>query len=221
LSFLECKGLSIRKGEKLLISNFDFRIESPFFLVLIGDNGSGKTSLLKAVLGSEDPTAGTIVNGFTTVAYLSQFNTTSFDLRVDSVVVMGLYKNKSFWSDYSEEDYKSVSDALNRVGLEGYENRMVWSLSGGEQQLVWLAQQLLKQPDLIVLDEPTAHLDIRNKQAFFKVIKEELAKGCNVICATHDLYLLKGLSGDYIQIFDKGIQQGRLRNSFISELYVF
>ena len=218
MSFLEFKGLTVRKGEKLLIDNFNFRIEGPFFLALLGDNGTGKSSLLKVVLGLEKQEKGSVIQGFKKTAYLSQFNDVAFDLNVKDVVVMGLYDGKSIFDNYSSEDYKTVCQMLTKVGLPDYEERKLWSLSGGEQQLVWLAQQLLRKPDLLILDEPTSHLDIRNKVKFFSLIEKEFRSGVSILCTTHDIYLLKSLSGRYIHLGER-IDTGELSKQFLESLY--
>lgn len=218
MSAFAVKGLSIKRGRQLLIDDLSFTIESPFFLALIGNNGSGKTSFLKAVL-NQIPYKGEILNSSTKVGYIAQKHQLQFDIKVRDLVVMGAYSGKGVFDNYSKDDYQKVDLLLTKVGLSNKLDSTYFELSGGEQQLVWLAQQLMLEPQLLLLDEPTANLDVRNKIAFFKSIKKLVAEGTQVICVTHDLFFIKEMKGMLLNLSEYQPKLKELSNQVIADVY--
>ena len=202
MSAFAVKGLSIKRNGLSLIDKLSFSIESPFFLALIGDNGCGKTTFLKAIL-KQIPFEGNISVFTSKIGYIAQKSQLQFDMQVKDLVVMGGYSGKGLFDNYTEEDYDKVREILSKVGLLHKYASSYLSLSGGEQQLVWLAQQLMLSPDLLLLDEPTANLDIKNKTLFFSHITELVKQGTQVICVTHDLFFLKNMKGFCLNLCNK------------------
>ena len=202
MSTFTIKGLSIKRNGQLIIDDLSFEIENPFFLALIGDNGCGKTTFLKAIL-QQIPFSGEIKTNTNKVGYIAQKSQLQFDMKVKDLVVMGAYDGKRLFDNYSLRDYQKVKELLEKVGLSHKYDSSYLALSGGEQQLVWLAQQLMLDPDLLLLDEPTANLDVTNKTLFFSNIKELVQQGTQIICVTHDLFFLKEMDGFYLNLSDK------------------
>ena len=199
MSTFTVKGLSIKRSGQLIIDDLSFIIESPFFLALIGDNGCGKTTFLKAIL-QQVPFEGEILTNTNKIGYIAQKSQLQFDMKVKDLVVMGAYDGKGLFDNYSVTDYQTAKELLGKVGLVHKYDSSYLALSGGEQQLVWLAQQLMLAPKLLLLDEPTANLDVRNKILFFRHIKELVKQGTQIICVTHDLFFLKEMDGFYLNL---------------------
>ncbi len=194
MSTFAVKGLSIKRNGLSVIDKLTFTIESPFFLAIVGDNGCGKTTFLKAVLG-QIPYDGEIQITSSQIGYIAQKSQLQFDVKVKDLVVMGAYSGKGLFDNYSIEDYLKVKETLGKVGLGAKYEISYLDLSGGEQQLVWLAQQLMLSPQILLLDEPTASLDIKNKALFFSHVSQLVKQGTQVVCVTHDLFFLKQLDG--------------------------
>ena len=212
------KGLSIKRNGLSLIDNLSFVLEGPFFLAIVGNNGCGKTTFLKAIL-SQLPYQGEINIPSSTIGYIAQKSQLQFDVAIKDLVVMGAYSKKGVFDNYSIEDYQEVEKTLLRVGLKEKSDVSYLKLSGGEQQLVWLAQQLMSSPKLLLLDEPTASLDVKNKSLFFSHINELVEQGTQVICVTHDLFFLKKMRGFCINLSDENPQVHKLSSKLIDEVY--
>jgi len=202
LSAFAVKGFSIERNGLLLINELSFSVEDPFFLAITGDNGSGKTTFLKAIL-DKHPYRGVITKPSGNIGYIAQKNQLQFDMKVKDLLVMGCYTNKGVFDNYSTEDYHLVKVVLQKIGLAHKYEQSYQDLSGGEQQLIWLAQQLILSPKLLLLDEPTANLDIKNKTLFFSHLKTLIKQGTQIICVTHDLYFLKNMNGYCINVSAK------------------
>lgn len=175
------------------LEDVSLTIEDHDFLSIIGPNGAGKTTLLKVILGLIQPAKGSVTVfgsppeiGRKNIGYVPQdirFDST-FPISVFDVVLMGRYKG--LLSSYTEEDKEVVIDALKTVEMVRFKDRQIGTLSGGEQQRVFLARALARQPRLLLLDEPTASIDPDMRKAFYELLtslKEEMA----VLLVTHDV----------------------------------
>ena len=202
----------------MLIDNLSFTLESPFFLGLIGNNGSGKTTFLQAIL-EQVSYEGEIHTSTKKIGYIAQKHQLQFDIKVKDLVVMGAYNKKSVFDNYSKEDYLKVDILLTKVGLGHKKEKSYLQLSGGEQQLVWLAQQLMLEPELLLLDEPTANLDVQNKFIFFNIVKQIVGEGTQVVCVTHDLFFLKKMNGYFLDFSTDKLKIENLSCFSIDEIY--
>ena len=203
MAYLSVHNLTLRTESRLLLNNLDFQLEKASFLAIVGHNGAGKTTFLKAL------TKQALFEGFVcfkeedSLAYLEQHNQLPFDLPVIELVVMGRYKHTSFFRNYSDKDYSLAQEALNTVGLSGFGNRTFYTLSGGEQQLVLIAQLITQEVDFMLLDEPTQSLDIRNKQRVMDVLLKLNNEGKTIIITTHDIDYLQQMNGYLINFSSK------------------
>ena len=153
------------------------------FVGLIGPNGSGKTSLLRCAWRFSKPERGEVKLDHHNVwkqssrwcaqriAVVLQEFPDAFGLTVDEVVAMGRTPHKGLFDGDTEADRQLAKNALESVGLHGFEDHAFATLSGGEKQRVILARALTQQPDLLVLDEPTNHLDPRYQLALLQLVK--------------------------------------------------
>lgn len=191
---LSVHNLHINIAHKVLIENLSFEISHPVFVAVIGHNGSGKTSLFKAFLNLL-PYRGKIFLS-SPPSLLSQKNTIHFDIPARELAVMGMFGEKKFFDSYSEQDFAATEAVFKQLGISRLSQANVLQLSGGEQQLVWLAQLLLQNRDILLLDEPTQYLDVLNKKRVFNLIGNLVKeKHKTVLCSTHDLLNLYSMEG--------------------------
>jgi len=205
LPILEVKSLSLGFEEKLIIEGISFAIEKPSFVAIIGHNGCGKTTFFKSLIQSH-PYKGEIflfdqkINRSQTspgqVAILEQRNLVNFQIKVKDIVVMGLFRGKGFFENYTALDYERVLELLEFLGRPDLYEKEFNHLSGGEQQLVWIAQMMIQEADIYLLDEPTQYLDLYYKKVLFDLMGDWVKKfNKTVFCITHDLYYLETMDG--------------------------
>ncbi|WP_026462152.1 ABC transporter ATP-binding protein [Adhaeribacter aquaticus] len=209
---LEVKNLVAGYEQRVLIRNLFFSIPAPALVAIVGHNGSGKTTFFKAFTSTisyqgqiliqqqnikfvKNPAASGILS------YLPQKNTVNFPIQVQDLVVMGLFRNKRFFEQYSREDYVLAERILARLQIAHLAKREFTELSGGEQQLIWLAQLMLHNATVCLLDEPTQHLDIYHKKRVFNLLQSWVQEDQKlVLCITHDLSNLYGHTGYILNI---------------------
>jgi iron complex transport system ATP-binding protein len=123
------------------------------------------------------------------LAYVRQAPSLTFDFTVEELVLLGRAPHRGWLQAYQAADRSRVRDALSRVDLDGFAHRSVLSLSGGETQRVFLAQALVQEADLLLLDEPTSHLDVHYQFAFMDQVADLVANQRTVLAVFHDLEL--------------------------------
>jgi zinc/manganese transport system ATP-binding protein/zinc transport system ATP-binding protein len=168
------------------------------FVGLVGPSGAGKTSLLKAMLGGLPSVAGQVRVGDALVTpgappsgvgYVPQIETVdwSFPVTVEDVVMMGRVRRMGPLPWPSREDRRATSAILERLGLAGLGRRHIRDLSGGQQQRVFLARALIGEPQTLILDEPTASVDVKTRDDILHLLAELNRQGVTVILTTHEL----------------------------------
>ncbi len=215
------KELSVSKEGKQILAPVNLEIEGSFFLGVVGANGIGKSTFLKCLLGKESY-QGQIASSFdkNDIGYLAQLQDLNFDLVVRDIVVMGLYKETGMFRSYTSHHFDRVEGILEDLSISNLLNQMYSTLSGGEKQLVWLAQTLISEPRLLILDEPTSDLDIYNKLNLIKLLQQlHVDKGLSVVLVTHDLYLLKEIEGDLLHIGKEQSIRSKISPETINEFY--
>lgn len=199
-------------GNKNIIHGFSYSFSNGFYAI-VGNNGSGKSTLLKSVL-NEIPFLGHIqVHGV--CSYLPQSNSISISTKVLDLVVMGRYRFKKFFESYKKHDFVLAEEMLEKLKILHLANFDFTTLSGGEQQMVLFAQMLLNNANILILDEPTLHLDIKNKHLLFSVLSNEINNGKIILCVTHDIDMLKNMSGKILYVKDRLIHEYELTKESI------
>jgi iron complex transport system ATP-binding protein len=216
MSGLVVEGVTVRAGERTILSGAGFSAPAGAITGLIGPNGAGKSTLISAVLGLRRLAVGEIMFDGTSLpammaaeraklcAHVEQFATTTERLSVRDVVALGRVPFQSAWQSVpTARDDAVVASALEIMGMTGFAGRLYHLLSGGEQQRVQIARALAQEPRLLLLDEPTSHLDIRAQLLVLDVLRRQAQAGCTVVLAMHDLNLATRYC-DHLVVLDGG-----------------
>ena len=196
ISTISADHLCVGYGKHPVVSGVNLELQAGSLLVLIGTNGSGKSTLLKTLAGLITPVHGDLhVLGEpagklpTRVAYLPQHPVSSHTLPlcVQDVVAMGRYAHLGLFKRSTDADRTIVLESMKRTGIDGEANEPIRDLSGGQQQRTHLAQVLARRAEVLLLDEPTAGLDLNGRKAVAELIATERARGVTVVLATHEL----------------------------------
>ena len=186
---IELDGISHSYGGPTVLEHVHLTIEQGAFLGVIGPSGSGKTTLLRLVLGNLRPTEGEVRRrADLRIAYVPQVETVNwnFPITVSEVVLMSAAA-KWYRQRATKSELKRVSELLDQLGLGGFEDRHIRELSGGQQQRVFLARALHREPELLVLDEPTSGVDVRTRHEVVHLLTDLHRNGTSVVLSTHDI----------------------------------
>ena len=202
MSGLVVRDLQVSLDKHPIIRDVSFSAPAGAVTGFIGPNGAGKSTLLAAILGLRRPSGGTITfDGIDLpamaaaeraklCAYVEQFATTTERLTVRDVVALGRVPFQSTWqASPSARDQAIVAAALETMGVAEFAGRLYLTLSGGQQQRVQIARALAQEPRLLLLDEPTSHLDIQAQLRVLALLRRRASVGCTVLLAMHDLNL--------------------------------
>ena len=188
-SLVEVDGVSHSYGGPVVLDHVHLSIDAGSFLGIIGPSGSGKTTLLRIILGNLTPSHGSVKREpGRRVAYVPQVETVNwnFPITVSEVVLMSRASSKRRpWATATE--CGDVASVLEQLGLAGLGDRHIRELSGGQQQRVFLARALHRQPDLLVLDEPTSGVDVRTRHEVVHLLTDLHRDGMAVVLTTHDI----------------------------------
>jgi zinc transport system ATP-binding protein len=170
---LEDVSFAYGRGPDVL-RDVDLAVERGEFVAIAGPNGGGKTTLLRLVLGLERPTTGRVTVSARRIGYLPQRALASVDapITVRELVSAGRASRTRLVGPLSRDDRAAVRTAIERVGLDAQADRRLATLSGGQQQRAFIAKALASDPDLLVLDEPTAGVDAEAQEAVAALLDE-------------------------------------------------
>lgn len=195
---IELHGLTARYGAATVLHDVDLQIPSGQFVGLIGPSGAGKTSLLRAMLGTMPAVQGSVtVCGQAIepgrppagVGYVLQVETVdwTFPVTVEDVVLMGRVRRMGLLPWPSRADRREVADTLDQLGIGHLRRRHIRDLSGGQQQRTFLARALVGRPAILLLDEPTASVDIRTRDDILHLLVALHRRGITIVMSTHEL----------------------------------
>ncbi len=218
---IRCDKLTIGYGTQVVQSALTFSLDEGEMVCMLGPNGCGKSTLLRTVAGLQPPLAGMYeVQGLSSekssensaerAKHLALVLTERLSLEhttVHDVVAMGRYPYSSFLGGLSADDEEVIADALQQVGLQDMADTYFNNHSDGEKQRILIAKALAQQTPVILLDEPTAHLDLPNRIRTLQLLRH-LAheQGKTILISTHELDLALQLSDRILLMYDGGIQ---------------
>ena len=193
-------NLSFGYTDSRVIDNLSLKVDSGELIVVVGENGGGKSTLLKLILGELKPKLGSIkllgkdidsLNSFKDIGYVPQMNIVNkipFPITCLELVVLNLYEDFGFIKVPKKRHLKKAKEILLSMGLEKYIDTPFNELSGGLQQRVLISRAMINSPEVLILDEPIAGVDGESKIHFFEIIQELNKKhNMTVILVTHEV----------------------------------
>ena len=199
---VEFDHATIKLGGRSILADASLTIQAGEFIGVLGPNGAGKTTLMRAILGLLPPSAGSLrvfgrtpQRGNTDIGYLPQVRTVLPDLRVRGVDFIGSSLHGECWGlpSLSRHDRSMIEETLEAVGARELGHRPLSEISGGERQRLLLAQAVLGQPKLLLLDEPLISLDARHQEIVIDLVHKVCReRGITVLFSAHELNQLLG-----------------------------
>ena len=225
MPIISVKNLTVKYGDREILSGVSFDIEKGDYVGIAGQNGSGKTTLVKTLLGLVRPEKGEIsidgisLDNFNTwgkIGYLPQSLSLSnplFPASVKEVVGLGLLSEKIFPKRINPKDEQRIIAALELLGISNIKEKLIGELSGGQQQRVFLAHALVSNPEILILDEPTTALDPEIRGIFFETLnKLNKENGVTILLISHDVSHIGNFAQKLLYIDKKTIFFGPFKN---------
>ena len=191
MTILEVENLKVVYSNHVALENINFKIDEGEYVCLVGENGSGKSTLIKTIVGLLKQEEGKIGLNISLdeVAYLSQTNLKDLNFPATSreIIMSGVQKHNKL-PFYTKQDKKIYNEVVKKLKIEDIQNRRIGDLSGGQKQIVLIARALIREPKLLILDEPATGLDYNITKELYKIL-DNLNKEnkMTIIMATHDL----------------------------------
>jgi len=233
---LKVQNISFSYDTTDIIKNVTFSSEKGEFLGIIGPNGAGKSTMLRILCGILEPQRGNVFilnenikdinqkSRAQKISFVPQETHFALNFLVEDVVLLGRYPYLSAFQRERKEDTEAVEHALAYANVMEFRKRPINSLSSGERQRVVLARALAQQPKILLLDEPTSHLDLHHQYAIMQLLKKLNAEGLSVVTVNHDL----NLASLYCQrlllmyegtIYSEGTPQSLINNENLKHVY--
>jgi zinc transport system ATP-binding protein len=233
---IEVNHVSFGYDGKPILKDISFFVNKGDYLGIIGANGSGKSTLLKLLLKILNLSSGEVkffgvnVNGFNEwnkIGYIAQnatsFNS-SFPASVEEVVGANLFSKIGLFKAPGKEHKELVYQALKKVGMQDYGKRLIGHLSGGQQQRVFIARALVSDPEILILDEPAAGVDIESEEALYCLLAElNTELNLTVVMVTHDIGAITIHANRFICLGENGFfehsPKDEKTNELLTEIY--
>ncbi len=199
-TIIEIQNLNFSYNGQPVLVDVNFNLQAGDFMVMIGPNGGGKTTLIKLMLGLLKADTGTVrIFGQSPQSVSHRIGYVPQDVHINKnfpvsaldVVLMGNIRPGRGWSRPSRQDRAAAMEALRLVEMGAFGNQRIGELSGGQKQRVLVARALVTNPELLFLDEPTASIDTKGQGEFYALLKE-LNKTITIIIVSHDLMVISG-----------------------------
>lgn len=214
---LEVRDMSVSYGERAILHDVSFDLRDGQTIALLGANGAGKTTLIKALNRSIGIARGEIVLDelpldslsrreiARSIAVVAQENETRFPVTVLEFVLSGRFAHGGAFGWETDADISLARQALTDCDLRAYESRLMNELSGGERQRVVLARAVATNARILLLDEPTANLDLAHQAMMFRLVRKCCEMGAAAVVITHDLNLAAEFADEIIMLKDGSI----------------
>lgn len=212
--YIKVKDMSFNYEDEPVLSDINFTVDPGEFVMLTGENGAAKTTLLRNILGLLDPTTGEthIAKNNASgedlkIGYVPQ-QVSSFNIGFPSTVLelveSGRYPQNRWFKRLDEKDKEHVYRALDSVGMWEMRNKKIGELSGGQKQRISLARIFAMDPDLFVLDEPTTGMDSESREKFYRLLKRNTkVHNKAILMVTHDHLELRPYVDKHIELLRK------------------
>lgn len=212
---MEFKNVSFEYEDKLILENLNFNVKQGNYIGIVGPNGCGKTTLLKLIIKEISPIRGNIkildknideFNHWEEIRYVNQKSntfTSSFPAIVTEVVSMDLAPKIGLFKKIKKKHLEEVNKVLKLVGIYECKDKLIESLSGGQQQKVFICRALMRNPKILILDDPTVGIDINGQKEFYDILKK---LNITIIIVSHDLFIVREEVKKIAVIKDKGIK---------------
>ncbi len=209
MAVVSVEDLNVAYGNHQVISDLSFTVNEGDFMVVIGENGVGKTTLVRALLGLIKPHSGEIdVPASNLIGYVPQFRNIDeeYPLSIRDFVSLNVKKTGFPW--LSKKERAKVDRMIRMTDLTAIADRPLGLASGGEKQRAYLAQALLRSPKLLILDESTASLDNEMKYELLDLVTRFQQENLSVMFITHDWDLARHFGTRYLQMIPNGYSEG-------------
>ena len=200
------RAVEANYGERPVVRGIDLEVGAGELWVVLGPNGAGKSTFLRTLLGLHEKSAGTIdvfgraLETWTRgelarrIAWVPQVFEPAFGFTGLELVTMGRSPHLGLWGLPSQTDVEHAREVLRELSLEHLANRPSTLLSGGEQRLLLLARAFVQSPELLLLDEPTAFLDLRHQVETLRWVRERTRRGMAAVAMLHDVNLAAAIA---------------------------
>jgi len=218
MTVLETHNLNVGYGNRSVLAEVNLTVRQGSFTALIGANGSGKSTLLRTLAGSQAPLGGSVSLSGTDMKLLRRSEiskklamvftdrTGGGGLSVEETVEIGRYPYTGLLGRLGNEDHKIVDESIEAVGMSATKGRLLGTLSDGERQKVMIARALAQDTPLIILDEPTAFLDVAGRIEITALLRRLADSGKAIVLSTHDVSSAIA-SADKLWIVDKAAER--------------
>ncbi len=232
MSILSAQQLNVSISGNRIVSDASFSVSSGEIVALIGPNGAGKTTLLKAMMGLIKVESGNIYYDSMEIrfnqqyqfaryiAYLEQNSRSYWALSVESIVMLGRLPHLGRWKRPSAEDHQSVRNAMEACDVMQFADRVVTTLSGGEQARVMLARTLATNPHFLLADEPVAGLDPAHQLDVMDKLRDLADSGAGIVVVMHDLTLASRYCDRMTLLFEGRVTADGSSENVLSERHL-
>ncbi|MGC8659631.1 MAG: metal ABC transporter ATP-binding protein [Desulfomonilaceae bacterium] len=229
LPAIHMKDVYFSYGSNLVLENVNIAIPKGDFVSVVGPNGGGKTTLLKVMLGLLKPSRGmtrifgeTPERARTRIGYMPQHSQLDpeFPATVLDVALMGRLGHGGFWGRYSKNDKEIAINAIELVGLQNFRKKPFSAISGGQRQRLFIARALACEPEILLLDEPTANLDVVMEGDLYDLL-HSLNQRLTIIMVSHDLGFVSSIVKSVICVKRKVLSHptSEITGEIINDIY--
>ncbi|MFN8543593.1 MAG: metal ABC transporter ATP-binding protein [Candidatus Binatia bacterium] len=215
MTMIALRDVSLGYEGRPVLSRVSFTVARGESIALLGPNGAGKTTLFRGMLGLIAPLGGRIEYGFDRAAhppgYVPQKEALDpiFPLTAFEVVLMGTWARLRPLQPVGRRRRRFAAECLERVGLDGVADRPFWELSGGQRQRVLIARALAVEPEVLLLDEPTAGIDPAAEAGIMELIQGlNRERGITVVLVSHHLRMVRAMGGSVLWVADGAVTKG-------------
>ena len=222
MAALQFRDLTLGYDRHPAVHHLNGTVEAGSLTAVVGPNGAGKSTLFKAIVGALKPLAGHIErDGFIAhdIAYLPQVADIdrTFPINVYDMVAMGLWRRKGVFGSIGRDARGAVETSITAVGLTGFEQRAIGSLSGGQMQRMLFARLLVQDARIIVLDEPFGAIDSRTAEDLMHLVRRWHTERRTVLAATHDIELVRAAFPRTLMLAREPVAWGATRDVLTAE----